>query len=71
MAAATFRVAQAPGTRERVDVNILDTLLWLNWKSVLSATWHRPPPRRQGRLSSAEIHELQAAGAVGGMSEGK
>lgn len=50
MAAAMIRTAGMLDSQERVDVNILDTLLWLNWKSVLSAAWKRPSPRRQGRI---------------------
>jgi len=50
LAAAMVRLGRSGGNSERVDVTILDTLLWLNWKSVLSSAWGRPSPTRQGRL---------------------
>lgn len=34
---------------QRIDVSVLDCLLWVNWKSLLADAWGLEPPSRNGR----------------------
>lgn len=55
LAAALFRCRLEPDYRERIDANIEDALLWLNWKSVLGKSWGLDTPTRKGRLTEWPI----------------
>lgn len=55
LAAALFRLRLEPTYSERVDANIEDVLLWLNWKSVLGERWGVETPTRKGRLTEWPI----------------
>jgi crotonobetainyl-CoA:carnitine CoA-transferase CaiB-like acyl-CoA transferase len=41
--------------RETVEVSLLDTIIWLNWKSVPSASASAPPPSRMGAASEWQV----------------
>lgn len=55
LAAALLRRRLDSSYRERVDANIEDVLLWLNWKSVLGESWGVETPTRKGRLTEWPI----------------
>lgn len=60
LTAALFKAATAGSDRiERVDCNLLDTLIWLNWKCVSSQAWNQRTPTRSGR--SGEWPMLRAS----------
>lgn len=55
LAAALFRRRLQPDYCERIDANIEDVLLWLNWKSILGESWGVETPTRKGRLTEWPI----------------
>lgn len=56
MALFTGLVAAMLGKeRETVRVNLLETAVWLNWKSVAAPSWGVPVPVRQGKAAEWQV----------------
>ncbi len=52
IAAALCRNVDGRVPPEVIEVSLLDTVIWLNWKSAAIAVLGRPVPRRSGRVSA-------------------